>query len=278
MHTMGKVDRDGVCWLSFFEYVYLSERGTIAPYYRKENQGGPEHEFFLSVQDLYMLFKSQSELTEFAVYAHLKRLGFIVMSSVQNPHEAVSISARSSLVEKLRLKFCNSFDTLARSTSTLFSLPSYHPLQFHLTRYLTSAQIYESLNTLVPYYSAPKTIKDLQNTTSKEYSTANNWSFSFDVWKPRGSFKKKTPGSPDFQVLVIDKNSSDSSFPTYTEIRSLFARLECKPDFLVGDNGDSSAKSPEPSTTGSGKPKSKPQKQYPPHIEQQRRIKRGYRS
>ncbi|KAM3162940.1 tRNA-splicing endonuclease subunit sen54 [Lachancea thermotolerans] len=279
MHTMGKVDRDGACWLSFLEFVYLAERGTIAPYYKRKESEDHELDPFLGIQDLYMLFKSQKESDEFAVYAHLKRLGFIVMQSLQNSAEVGSVGQlEDSAVQKLRLKFCQTFESLSKSISNPFTLPFYHPLQHHLTRYCTSAQIYESLNKLIPYAAAPKTLGELQKDLRMENVSAGIWKFSFDVWKPQSNFRKKTPGLPDFQVVVFNKNSHKENFPTYHEMRGLLKMLNCKMDFLNASANEQAKSAETEANKGATKKKSKANKKYPPHIEQQRRIKRGYRS
>ncbi|CUS24484.1 LAQU0S16e02762g1_1 [Lachancea quebecensis] len=279
MHTMGKVDRNGSCWLSFFEFVYLAERGTITPYYKRKERDDHNLDPLLGIQDLYMLFKSQKESDEFAVYAHLKRLGFIVMQSSQNSAGASSVEQeKDSAVQKLRLRFCQTFESLSGSVSNPFNLPFYHPLQCHLTRYCTSAQIYESLNKLIPYIAAPKTQEELQKDMCTKNDSAGKWEFSFDVWKPQSNFKKKTPGLPDFQVVVFNKNSQKENFPTYHEMRGLLKMLRCKMDFLSGQANEQPNPTKTEEAKGGAKKKSKANKKYPPHIEQQRRIKRGYRS
>jgi len=80
VQTMGETDKDGTLWLHFFEFLYLAERGTITPYWKAY---GDNVELPLSIEDLYSYFKNQKEMDNFSIYAHLKRLGFIVRSSDQ---------------------------------------------------------------------------------------------------------------------------------------------------------------------------------------------------
>ena len=89
LQTMGHVTHNGEYWLDFMEFLYLAERGTITPYCLKSNSiplnnNLSQHDdndtnlLPLSIEDLYAFFKTQREIDEFSVYAHLKRLGFIV--------------------------------------------------------------------------------------------------------------------------------------------------------------------------------------------------------
>ncbi|SCU84856.1 LADA_0D04236g1_1 [Lachancea dasiensis] len=266
MHTIGKVDRKGVCWLTFHELVYLAERGTITPYFKHSERQDHDLDPSLSIEDLYMLFKSPQEADEFAVYAHLKRLGFIVMNS--QPRQEMTHREVPKAIPSL----FQSFRSLARRQFDIFRTPTYHPLQFHLMRYTSSGQIYDALSKLIPHYVAPKTIQDLQGEkllTLKEGDSSR--SFTFDVWKPQGSFKKKAPGWPDFQVLVVNKNTKDYKFPTYSEMKLLFKNLNTKVDSLVPE----SLSGKTPPEKGKAQRQSKP---VAPHVEQQRRLKKGYRS
>ncbi|SCV03062.1 LAME_0H07404g1_1 [Lachancea meyersii CBS 8951] len=268
MHTMGKVDRNGTCWLNFHEFVYLAERGTITPYFKRSDREDHGLDPLLSIQDLYLLFRSSQESDEFAVFAHLKRLGFIVMPSQMSPDD----HNNDQIKHMPRAGLTDSLSKLTKALSQIFQVPTYHPLQYHLTRYTTSGQIYAALNKLVPFYTAPKTAKEIdQERYSRTINSRKN-DFTFDVWKPQGSFKKKTPGLPDLHILVLNKNTSDYSFPTYSVIRSLFQSVYSKYDGTL-ERQESAAGSPLSSKTG--KQFSKP---VPPHLEQQRRLKKGYRS
>ena len=135
---------------------------------------------------------------------------------------------------------------------------------------------------------------------------------TFKVWKPHPNFKKGNPGLPDFQVLIYNKNDDLQHFPTYMELRSIFASLDYKFEFLneVEDdlNWDAntyvegiprSEYNHKTSTRSSNQKRaqslkslteSSPEKKnvqpsakkksrtYPPHIQQTRRLKAGYRS
>ncbi|SCU88001.1 LAFA_0E10110g1_1 [Lachancea sp. 'fantastica'] len=266
MHTMGKVDRNGTCWLTFYEFVYLAERGTITPYFKRSDRESHELDPLLSIQDLYLLFRRAQESDEFAVFAHLKRLGFVVFPSRLTP--------KSEQISHTRTVSCKGFPqsifNLGKAIFTFFSVPTYHPLQYHLTRYTTSSQIYESLKKLVPHYVAPKTLSDLEEDRFEPTRDGDGPEFTFDIWKPRGTFKKKDPGPPDFQVLVFNKNSGSSAFPTYPRIRQLFrsVRSTYEGSFTPGQNATAS---------GSKKVSEVPKRPLP-HVEQQRRLKKGYRS
>ncbi|SCU91844.1 LAMI_0E07558g1_1 [Lachancea mirantina] len=225
MHTMGQVDRTGVCWLEFNEFVYLSERGTVRPFLKC----GDDFDLPLSVQDLYAYFRSSEELDNYAVYAHLKRLGFIVTSSRHRPRIGCSEntnSTRTSWISK-------SFNCINRLFTNLFNVPFYSPFFYKILRFTSSGQLYLQLSKLVPYYSAQKfaSLSSVhEHVPIKSERQVKEWHITFDVWKPKAGFKKKTPGVPDFQVIVFNKNASSQRFPTYREFRYLFRKLESKSD------------------------------------------------
>ncbi|SCW03619.1 LAFE_0G14466g1_1 [Lachancea fermentati] len=292
MHTMGRVDSSGCCWLEVYEFVYLAERGTVTPYWQNSGREDDEFDVPLSVEDTYSLFKSQSELDEFFVYAHLKRLGFIVSSINQNvPHWSSYLEVSSITGEQRVYRY---FTSLFRLIPTIPHFSIYDPYHFYFRRYTSSGQIYRSLNLLIPSYSAPRTVQELCNENADSYQETTDlkaWKISFNVWKPRTNFRKKSPGLPDFQIVVYNKNESGSSFPTYPEIRNIFQRLNYQFDFLTdGNMNDVQVANKIPQLNNEYKitkkedesPRTKENKKncktYPPHIQQLRRLKKGYRS
>lgn len=313
MHNMGMVDREGKCWLSFHEFVYLAERGTVTPYYGvnipKIGDGKEKDlEVPLSMQDLYSLFKSQEEMDRYFVFSHLKRLGFIVnlthethvdSTSFYPPHQVrkSSFGVSAAFVNVL------SFFNLARISmlNTFF----YNTWNFLLRKYTSTSQIYQGLNKLIPSFVSPKSIDELlkEKSTSTTLSKDQHIEIAFNVWKPQTNFKKKSPGLPDFQVVVYNKNDNHQHFPTYTELQNIFRTLDYKFEFLSENEDDFSwddhcytseilrsdylcnLKSKAVQTKSSihgkitdSKKKKRPPKSLPAHARQSRRLKCGYRN
>ncbi|AAS54695.1 AGR205Cp [Eremothecium gossypii ATCC 10895] len=300
-NTMGKVDKHGQCWLQLHEFVYLVERGTVSPYLALTvgDEKSNHEDVLLSVQDVYALFSSTEELDEFLVYAHLKRLGFIVVSTDNPPAHVTSfyppLSQKSSASSNW---FCHIHSWL-KTPQNLFHVPLYHPLHFLLHRYTSSPQLYEELSQHIPFKKVPHDINELREERNNGILNPNvkQWKIAFNVWKPKSSFKKKTPGLPDFQVVVYNKDNAGQQFPTYDEFRSIFHRLDYRFDFLNELDVDDSAWDDYTYTDGmptrefmqrnkiapsqphsGGDSRKKKARTYPQHIAQIRRLKSGFKS
>ncbi|AGO14060.1 AaceriAGR205Cp [[Ashbya] aceris (nom. inval.)] len=300
-NTMGKVDKHGQCWLQLHEFVYLVERGTISPYLACTvgDEEKTQEDISLSVQDVYALFSSTQELDEFLVYAHLKRLGFIVMSTDNPPAHVTSFYPPMAQRTSITPSWYSHIHSWLKMPQNLFHLPFYHPLHFLLRRYTSSPQLYEELSQHIPFRKVPQDISGLREERATDVSDSNvkQWKISFNVWKPKSSFKKKTPGLPDFQVVVYNKDNASEQFPTYDEFRNIFHRLDYRFDFLNELDVDDSSWDEHTYTDGvptlefmqrnkiapsqsrsTGDPRKKKARVYPQHITQIRRLKSGYKS
>lgn len=308
LNTMGVVDQTDRCWLEFHEFVYLAERGTITPYIQVSNHmNDPDLDIPLSIQDLYSFFKSQKEMEEFFIFSHLKRSGFIIISANLERSEKTSFFPEEQDLKKMVLfQSVNKILTsLCGLSFSLFNISIYHPLHFFFHKYRSSSQIYKSLNTLIPFYKAPSTISMLMEERIKSQKSKikveERWKIAFNMWKPRSIFKKKSPGLPDFQIVIYNKNDKSQHFPTYSEIREIFQRLDYRFEFLQEINNDSdwdehtyingAKKKPSVSkikhtpqdiqtntSHNSYQKKQTTPGNYPSHVHQFKRLKRGYRS
>ncbi|CAI1761467.1 hypothetical protein SEUBUCD646_0P02030 [Saccharomyces eubayanus] len=319
MQTMGRADNSGELWLEFHEFVYLAERGTILPYYKL--QSGSKHEssdydveIMLSMEDLYSLFSTQHEMDEYFVFAHLKRLGFIPKQCRQDMGVTTSYYPSSTRQNNLHIISSRFFSLFKIQQISLFSGFFYRKWNFFFLKYRTSPQLYQGLNRLIRSVTVPKTRDELWYSRFRRQQERGKIEvpLTFNVWKPCANFKKKNPGLPDFQIIVYNKNDKSQHFPTCKELRSIFASLDYKFEFLneVKDDLDWDANSyvegisrsqyntktasksrnekntlPSKSLTKfdsqkeTVKPNSKKKsKTYPPHIQQKRRLKAGYRS
>lgn len=295
LQTMGKSQRDATVWLEFHEFLYLAERGTVTPFYMMKEIDWRIHELPLSIEDLYLLFKSRQELDHFFVYAHLKRLGFIVTPCRSQIDSFYAPQERSNKLT-FSLRDCHIFLHWRRSLHNMIFL---NPWSFCVIKYISTPQIYQSLNQLVPFYRAPKTEQDLRS-RGPMFRETSNLTISLNVWKPRADFKKKNPGLPDYQVVVYNKNDCEQHFPTYSDFRGIFNSLDYKFEFLSEiDNWNwdehsyhdgklrseilANTKPKDSPKCGSEK---KPQKMRPrkknksrsPRAMQKNRLKHGYRS
>ncbi|GCF01094.1 tRNA-splicing endonuclease subunit sen54 [Zygosaccharomyces mellis] len=299
LHTLGKMDRTGTVWLEFYEFVYLAERGTITPFYKMNDIDWINQELPLTIEDLYMLFKSQEELDKFFVFGHLKRLGFIVLST-ENCLDSF-FEPRGENSSKRILS--NTWNLLPQWRKTLHNAIFYSPWKFWLNKHTSNSQMYQSLNQLIPSYKAPRTQEELRKTRAGIAEKPSNFPISLNVWKPRTDFKKKNPGLPDYQVVIYNKNDPNQHFPTYYELRKIFKHLDYKFEFLseIDETWDwndhsyhdgklrsktiinSKAKVSGTKTTTDTKKleKKKPKKKFKPkspRVQQKIRLKNGFRS
>lgn len=301
LHTLGKMNKDGTVWLEFYEFVYLAERGTVTPFYKMDGIDWINQELPLSIEELYTLFKSQEELDIFFVFANLKRLGFIVMST-NNCLDSFfkPIGDRSSQ----RQIIANSWNLLPEWRKSIRNAIFYSPWKFWLNRYTSNSQIYQTLNQLIPFHRSPRTEEDLRQT--RQRVTRNKtpaFPISLNVWKPRTDFKKKNPGLPDYQIVIYNKNNPNQHFPTYHELQNVFQHLDYKFEFLseIDDNWSwddhsyhdgqlrsltlSNVKSKNSNGKTPNDPKKAPKTQLKkkpkpksPRVQQKIRLKNGFRS
>ena len=226
----GKKDLPGAgkLWLLPEEALYLVERGTLDlwwPYRPLEEllpeDGAPEESdtlgpddydvgLPLSLEAAYsMLLGSEGErgkvsLSEFQVYAHLKRSGFNVLRAPENAaRDEPSTSNLSTPWEWLL--------SLARRQQPVQHPPPSGPL-ITPGLYRAYAPIYQKL-AIIPRHKpgpAPTTISEPEKP----------FKIFYHVWKPSPTpFSKKNPPPPDFRIAVSD--TINSFIPTLEEITAL---------------------------------------------------------
>ena len=313
LQTMGESDTDGVLWLEFYEFLYLAERGTVTPYWTQSMASDQEEvkDVPINIEDMYALFKDQAEMDNFAIYAQLKRLGFIVQQVTPTLSFFPPVSVLNSPTRSTSNIVGHILSTVSKYRISLFNGLIFSQWHLYCKRYTTSPQIYESLNKLITCAKVPHTKNEIYTDYSQYFETkCNNPSdtsvnITFNVWKPNPAFKKKLPELPDFQVATYNKNSTEQTFPTYKQLQTVFKSLDYKFNFLAKDsdttfwdnntyiNGELRHATLEklqtnPRNKGKVKPqntngpkkmkKNKNQRPVPPHVEQTRRLKNGYRS
>lgn len=300
LQTMGNVDEQGRCWLKFHEFVYLAERGTVLPFYsnqRPEKQAEGFVEVPLSMQDVYSLFRTQEEMDLCFVFAHLKRLGFIVTTLDKKRSETASFFPENNRNRRtVGTIWANMFSFLRLETNSLINAFFYTSWNFLLRRYTTSPQIYEDLKRLVPHRVPPKTIDALRLERARQHPNCSKEMFpiAFNVWKPQTRFRKKNPGLPDFQVVIHSKNDASQAFPSYVDLQKIFRSLDYKFEFLSETDDEefwnnntftggnlanvSKPKKAQAPTSECNSSKKGGRKEVAEHVKQNRRLKNGYRS
>lgn len=208
LQTMGHITNTGEFWLDFMEFLYLAERGTITPYCLKSNSmaldqiipPNDDHNLLpLSIEDIYAFFKTQRELDEFSVYAHLKRLGFIVtkvMDDDDKDNNAVTFypkvkTFKSVCDYQLHSLFKQVTSLFVSHKNNLFNGLFYNQSHYKYIKYTSTPQIYENLKLLIPHVEVPKTFVELQHRKqsylfNKNQDRSNDTiKLTFNVWKPQ---------------------------------------------------------------------------------------------
>lgn len=296
LQTMGRVDKDGFFWLTFNEFLYLSERGTITPQWEVK-EDDKEFRLPLSIEDLYSFFRSQTEMDNFATYAYLKRLGFIVSEKKEG---LTFFNEKPKSFIPLRSVFTKLTSVFILQKNSLFNRLIYSKWNFSINRYRKTADIYQSLNSLISYASVPKSIRELEDERLNSIKGKSDFKIMFNVWKPHPGFKKKVPTLPDFQVATYNKNDNKQHFPDHNDLKHIFGSLDYKFEFLNEIDNEVewdkhtyinnisrhdlldkvNRKDPKKMSHSQENTISKKRsgKVLPPHIEQLRRLKMGYRT
>lgn len=260
LQTMGHVTNAGEYWLDFMEFLYLAERGTITPYCLKSNSmtlnqfispNDDQNILPLSIEDIYAFFKSQTEVDEFSVYAHLKRLGFIVTKVVDDDNDNNKATFypniktfRSICGYHIHSLFKQVTSLFVSHKNNLFNGLFYNPSHYKYIKYTSTPQIYQNLKLLVPHVEVPKTLLELQHRKQRCLSNKNQdgsndtIKLTFNVWKPQTNYKKKIPELPDYQIVVYNKNDKQQHFPTNDDFKHIFDSLNYKFEFLDSSRSD----------------------------------------
>lgn len=321
LQSMGSIDANGQCWLNIYEYLYLAERGSVTPYWNPDhmNPNSKHNDLIpLGIEDIYSFFKTQDELNNFTVYAHLKRLGFVVQLANENKTTFYPPIIKSFLINNTLSTLFDQISRIFQSTKkNLFNGLFYKHSHYKFCKYTTSPQLYEKLKILVPYAFVPKTIAQLRKQKESFIRSNDNKSLCqirFNIWKPETNFKKKFTELPDYQVVLYDKNDNNHHFPTLKELKNIFNSLDYKfdflddiendPDFSWDNNSfingasrkytlnnsqkkksannsassDNKNSKKEPNKMVSMKRQKKPNSLVSPPVRQLRRLKNGYRS
>ncbi|ODQ79831.1 hypothetical protein BABINDRAFT_161518 [Babjeviella inositovora NRRL Y-12698] len=249
--SMGKSDKLNV-WLTPEEVIYLAERGSISVL----TELGLE----MSLEHLYSCIYNEDNanvIEQYQVYAHLKRHGYIVMRHEEKAEgtprkhakqvEQSALAVISNVWKSLCLILFHGkpnwgavgigmVKALTNPATALFTpitqtsyfqraskavvhylrqlklipYPLLHPQHYLSSRYTSFKQILISLR-IVPHY-------DLFE--SHEVREKSPYQITYNVWKPVPSFKKSDPPTPDFQVCVV--NTDTTKFPSLAEIQTLF--------------------------------------------------------
>ena len=309
VQTMGETDKGGKLWLHYFEFLYLAERGTITPFWKTNN----DIEIPLSIEDLYSYFKNQKEMDDFAIYAYLKRLGFIVQSTNEFIISQNKLSFYPPSISKPHcINILQNITSIFNKTyNSLFNGIIFSQWHCSFMKYTTSPQIYMSLSRLISYNRVPNSVKELHRDYQlhlKDTTVLDEaLTITFNVWKPNPTFKRKIPELPDYQIVTYNKNINSQKFPTYKELQKLFQSLNYKFNYLMDpsdsefwnqhtyiggiqrkkilddiDNNPRNKTKPTKKETKIPKTtinkREKPKRKLPPHIQQLKRLKNGYRS
>ncbi|KAK9239904.1 tRNA-splicing endonuclease subunit sen54 N-term-domain-containing protein [Lipomyces kononenkoae] len=213
--SIGKADSNGAIWLLPEEVIYLVERGSMSLY-------NPRGDTNISLQCCYAACLTACHGHErYLVYAHLKRLGFIVQRAPtfdDSGEEDVETKPKISWARELWNFLVRKFIRCWTGLRYVFArkIPPFGPIVCgDIWRSYDS--IYRTLQ-IIPFYS-----HKTGSPPVTQRSTTTPYRVAYNVWKPRPSFKKSSPGEPDFRVVVV--NAQKDKMPTLAQADALFSTI-----------------------------------------------------
>ncbi|ODQ52237.1 hypothetical protein SAICODRAFT_30731 [Saitoella complicata NRRL Y-17804] len=219
------VEKTSLGYLLPEETIYMLERGSLEVFYPS---GIP-----MSLQGIYAACigssKTRVEAEVYAVYASLKRSGYIVRRAATfdgtpgEEHHVQEVVGRSLWSPWVRGVFSSVF-------AAAFN-PSQPPVRTTDDSIIPTDRNFRhyedayKLLSLVPYHS----FSSQTSSTSTSQSSANEpahpspWRVHFNIWKPTTKFKRSEPPSPDFRISVVSSQSTHT--PSLTDINALLSTI-----------------------------------------------------
>ncbi|KAK9471862.1 tRNA-splicing endonuclease subunit sen54 N-term-domain-containing protein [Dipodascopsis tothii] len=224
--SVGRADRGGVLYLLPEEVLYLVERGSMLCYYEPADGCGQIADedglVPMSLQACYAACLPACGGNErYFVYAHLKRLGFLVQRAPTfDPAGRTAIDAAAP--PRLDVRVAAAARAWAAAVAAcarrqLVVPPAFGPLVAAGAVWRSYDQVYARLR-LVPCHSHAA-----ESPAAADVDPDPVYRVAYNVWKPRPAFKKSAPGEPDFRVVAL--NASRHRLPTLAQLRTLFAGL-----------------------------------------------------
>lgn len=149
-------------------------------------------------------------------------------------HPFSPVSEHTSMMTAIGSNIRSSISSVFVLNKALFSGTFlYSKWNYILRRFTTNDQLYNSIGSLIPTQTVPKSDTEL-----REYNgilngnPPSNLKIVFKLWKPQVNFKKKSPALPDYQIVVYNKNNKNQQFPSYLSLKNIFSKLDYKFDFL----------------------------------------------
>ncbi|ANB15365.1 Sen54p [Sugiyamaella lignohabitans] len=231
--TMGKADSSGVIWLLPEEVIYLVERGSMECWWP---EGAP-----MSLQAVYSTcIKAMGDIEKLQVYSYLRKIGFIVQRATSYDPDFRVLEQRKLEREEALINMRNKAGysgLLRRSFLMGYNNCVVSPLSFisrQLARraatsnstllwrsvYRSYESIYSELN-IIPCHRPPHLEAEVSDLDIEE--PAAPFRVMFDVWKPGSTFKKASPGKPDYRIVVV--SARDDKMPSLNQTASLFASV-----------------------------------------------------
>ncbi|WEW56881.1 tRNA-splicing endonuclease subunit sen54 [Emydomyces testavorans] len=236
--TMGQADQFNRVWLLPEEALYLLERGSLDirwPVELRNDEGmvdamdAVEQGVPMSLQAAYACLIGQGGLSieRYTVYAGLKRGGYVVIraegwsakqseitKTTRAPNQFQGQFGESGAVGVLGLlsRILNSINNFRSTCST-----AHGPV---------TGEIYRTLS-IIPAFNPDTPDSDPKVIESTACSTSP-YRLAFNVYKPSTSFRKSSPGTPDFRLAVINARTHPN-LPSLTELSALLASTPLAP-------------------------------------------------
>jgi tRNA-splicing endonuclease subunit Sen54 len=214
-----KIPRLSRLWLLPEEALFLLERGSLDIRWPAEN-GQPEFEGLpMSLQGAYATFigmspKNGLTLEQYKVYQTLKRSGYIVLRAKDNFQNVPQPLFNNGTGLSFQWTFFRQlWGNLFNSKTPDLSMRAKTGPLVPRGLYRNYDDIYKAL-LLIPFHS-PKSNQDV----SPPSSSPDALSITYHVYKSTPSYKKTSPGPPDYYICVMD--AWKTSLPTEPQLDAL---------------------------------------------------------
>ena len=225
-------------WLLPEEVLYLLERGTLDVRWPQTEGDGGAGDFGvpMSLQGAYAAFIGEEAargggltLERYAVYASLKRMGFTVLRAPSwddsdPPPGKECYPPALQRTWQAGLNPMTWWRMLILSTTKGVSDHQGSESLVQPRLYRDYASIYRRL-ALVNFHDPSQ---ETEPTDPTPPTTDSNFRVTYHVWKPgSATFKKSSPGPPDFRIAVVD--ARETSVPTLQQLSTLFETVPYDP-------------------------------------------------
>lgn len=224
-------------WLLPEEILYLIERGTTDVRWPATEDDGDGLGLPMSLQGAYAIFIGDDAshggaltLERYSVYASLKRLGYIVLRAPSWDNAGLPLSSEHYPPPLPRRTWQVGFLDYISIWKSFFGTNAEHDLERQKSGPMSEPGLYRDYDTIYRRLALINFYDPTQKKAPEEPELPQpdpNFRITYHVWKPGSTFKKSSPGPPDFRIAVV--NARETSVPTLEQLGALMDTVPYSP-------------------------------------------------